>query len=422
MQAVAGIGFVFACTGFRNVITRQVARSPEMVSRLLQAALWFRVCAGLVAAIGIGAYSLISTAGFPQPLAAAAIALMAGQLAWDFLESAAFGRQDMKGSAVINAVGSAVWAAAVWLAPKTWITPLTVSWSFAALQLLKAAPYVRASRVGSLLTETACAGPDNLGGRALLRESFPFFLVSVLTAATSQLPVLFLAERSGEREVGLFNAGYRLTAPITMLISTVLTALYPRLAQSSAHDRGGFTRQARRAFLWLTGAVAGAAVVATLFSAETVGLLYGYAYQDSAAALTFQCWFLVPYAALCMIGTTLAACDRQNCLASLSAACAAISTPILWYGAGHGATGLAQAMMIAAAVNLTYHWIVFVRAVTEPKPMRQLLLGVAIAAGLGLSFAVSSSCSWSTRLVICAALLCGLGILGCNEWRKLRRA
>jgi O-antigen/teichoic acid export membrane protein len=242
----------------------------------------------------------------------------------------------------------------------------------------------------------------------VLARSLPFYWMSVLTAATNQLPLLFLVERAGQSQVGLYNAGLRLTYPLQVILESALTALYPGLSRTAATDPARYVNMLRRALLGLTMLGVAGATSLSLIRHEVVVLLFGPAFGPSADALAFQCWFSVLYATLSLIGTSLAASDRQRQLAALSTAYAVIATPILWFGAGLGATGLAAAILLAAAVNMTYHWLAFQRSLPKRVPPGFLLrLALIAAAGLSVAWGVPSDWLLGVRLSI-AALLSGV--------------
>lgn len=413
VQTVAALGAVVAALGLRNVMVRRCARQAAQSAGIFCASLMLRAGALALVVAGITVYGRVSSHGLPVSLAATASGLLVGTSIWDLIESVAFGHERMEYSSVINLAGSIVWVAMAWGAPAAWITPLNVSLAFAAVQCIKAAAYGLTMVRAGLFQGRADLARWRSTARSLLPESMPFYWLNLLTAATNQLPIMFLAERSGPAEVGLYNAGYRLVSPVQMLIMTALTALYPGLARAGATDGEEFNRTTRRALVGITVLGVGGAMVISLLRQEFVLLLFGAAYGAAADALAYQCWYSVLLAILSLMGIGLGARDRQTWLAALSTCYTVLATPLLWWGAGHGARGLAVATLGGAIVSLPYHWIVFQRSL--PRPLSApVTVGVAalVGGGLALSWAIPQSVPLLWRVTVAAATLALIPIAG----------
>jgi len=95
-----------------------------------------------------------------------------------------------------------------------------------------------------------------------------------------------------------------------------------------------------------------------LFSNEVVILLYGNEFQTTAKIILTQCWYTLLFAILSIIGTVLSALDKQKLLSILSIISTLISVPILFFGSKNNAIGLSVSFVIAACINITYHWII----------------------------------------------------------------
>jgi O-antigen/teichoic acid export membrane protein len=421
VQTVASLGTVFALLGFRNVVIRECARQPEKSSNLFWVSSIVRLPALIVTGIGVLVISQMGHAGLSLSFAAIVVGLMVGLSVWDLVEIIAFGHEQMEYSAGINVAGSLAWVGLVWAAPVVWLSPFTVILAFALLQIGKAMVYVGlAARAGYFQGRIQVTSWYS-SAKSLLQQSLPFYWLSILTAATTQLPILFLAGRSGQAEVGLFNAGYRLINPLLLLVTTALTSLYPGLARAGASNDEWFMLTVRRAF-WginLLGTVG--FLVVSLLRKEIILCLFGVAYKAAADAMAFQCWYCLLFANFALIGNVLAARDRQRWLAGLSTCYVLLSTPILWWGAGHGATGLAVAMLGAAGINMSYHWIVFQRILPWPLSLSfAFRAALTLGGGIAAAWAIPQSWPWLGRLVLSvvalAATLAGMMWKGRQRW------
>jgi lipopolysaccharide exporter len=407
VQTLAGLGAIVGGLGLRNVLIRACARDPYRSAALLWASALLRGVTSVLVGTGIILYSKISQQELPPTLIVVAVGLLLAFTAWDTVESVAFGHQNMGLSAVINLSGSMLWAMMVWGAPGNWLTLVVASAAYSLLQAGKAVSYAAIAYRWGLFKGGISRLPLPRLSQSLLTQSLPFYWLALLTAATGQLPILFLAERSGQAEIGLYTVGFRLVYPVDMIIAAMLTALYPGLSKIGVGDDDGFSRVVRRSLFGIVILGTAGALVLSLIREEMVLLLFGTAYRAAADATAYQCWYAVLYAVFAMIGTTLGARDRQKQLAWLATAYALVATPVLWVGASFGAAGLASAALLAASLNLTYHWVVFQRSLRWALPTSFTVTMLLIfSSGLVVGWAVPQSWSWQIRVLIC---LCALG-------------
>lgn len=367
VQTMASLGTVFAGLGLRNVAIRECARHPDHGTEIFMKTTAIRMISLFVIAIGIVLYAQLFSSQLGFPFSVIAIVLLMGLLFWESVENIAFGRERMEYSAVINFIGSMIWLITAWAVPPNWVTPINVTLAFAVLQIFKALGYLLASYYSRWLFSVS---PQTTSGALACRDLFiqglPFYWLAILTSVITQLPIFFLAERSGKAEVGLYNAAFRLVRPMQMMLSTLLVALYPGLSRAGINNPERFMRMLQRALYSIVLMGTLVAMNVSFFRRELVSLLFGSNYLDAASALAYQCWYFVLWSIYSLIGTNLAARDQQTLLAKLSTAYVILTIPVLWWGAGHGATGLAMANMVGTILNMPYHWIFFQRSLHFP--------------------------------------------------------
>ncbi len=422
IQTTAALGVVLAELGLRHVIIRECARRPERSAEIV-------LCSGVMRAIvlsvvGAGVFLYGSrTAGMTPAFGTITVALLLAMSIWNLSECVAFGHERMEYSSVLNLAGSTAWCAAACLVPSRLITTLNVSLAFALLQGAKALAYAMLALHAGYLKR----GPGPIRwwrtGRQLLAQSLPFYWLALLTSVTNEVPILFLAERSRSAEVGLYNVGLRLVSPMNMLTTTALVALYPGLSRVGPTEGEQFVRVTQRALLSIVAVGTVGAATISLLRLELVSLLFGTAYSATADAMAFQCWYAVLLAVLSLIGTSLAARDRQKQLALLSTAYAIVATPILWWGAARGATGLALSILAAAILNMSYHWLAFQRSL--PRPLSgsySAALLLLLAAGMTFSWAVPQTWSVPARVLIALISLPVVSVLAISVRRPLKGA
>ena len=410
VQTLAGLGVVLAGLGLRQVVIRECARHPERSADIFHTSAILRALALAAAGAGILIYSQIGTQGLSIAFGAVVLGMLVGRSTFDLVEGVVFGHERMGYSTGINLVGSTVWVVAAWSVPDTWLTPFNVSLAFALLEGGKGLVYSLLARKAGFVrfNPSPWATQGRSMQRFLLSQSLPLYWLALLTAATNELPIVFLAGRSGQAEVGLYNAGSKLISPMLLVIMTALAALYPGLSLAGVADGSRFLRTIRLSLLSISLFGAAGATTISFLRQELVLLLFGPAYQLTADAMAFQCWFTVLMAIYSLIGTTLAARDRQKWLAFLSSVYTVLSLPILWFGAGYGATGLATAILLGAILNLPYHWAAFQRSLPQPlsTPFALAVL-LILGTGMILGWAVPQTWPWSTRALLAVLVSAG---------------
>lgn len=413
VQTVAALAAIAAGLGLRNVMIRECARHPERTNVVFYASAAARAGAVAIAGVLVAIYGYTNRQELPLDMTALAVGLLIAQTAWDMVESIAFGHQQMEYSAGINFAGSLLWSVAAWGAPGYLLTPLNVTVAYVLLQTGKALAYLAASRGVGYLRRPSYSAECLREGRDVLSQSLPFYWLAILTAVTNQLPILFLAGQSGSAEVGLYNVGWRLVGPIEMIVLSALAALYPGLSQAAVSNNRRFLLAVEQLLFGITLLGTAAAVAISLLRFEIVQLLFGAKYVAAADALAYQCWYSVLLGVLSVIGTTLGSEDKQKTLALLSSCYAAVATPVLWLGASHGATGLSEAMVVAAVLNLPYHWVVFQRSLPGRVPASHGLGLVAIvASGMAAGWLISPQLPLLWRVALVVVLLIPLAGTG----------
>jgi len=385
VQALAVLGALLAGLGTRQVLIRACACEPKRTRQLLAAATALRIVAFAMVGVGIVIYSALGLEELTPVLGFVAVGAMAGLCAWDLLESVAFGHQRMDFSSALGVLGGVVWLVWAWAAPESWLTPVSVSIAFAALQAARVLAYLLLLRRTGWLAAGIQLGARN-EWRGLLEPALPFYWLTIVTAVTSQVPILFLAIRAGHAEVGLYNVGFRLVTPLQMLLVTAFTALYPGLSRAATSSTSRFERMVRAALIGTVGLGTAGALLISALSNEVVVLLFGVDYLAAGDAVAALCWYSVLLAVSNLMSTILAARDQQRALAAASTIYVGLSLPIFWFAAGSGANGLAVGLVVTSALGLVFHWLVFQRSGAQPLPTT---FGAALASILVLGMGVT---------------------------------
>lgn len=400
IQTFAAIGAVIGGLGLRNVLTRNVARAANKSMKLLITGGLLRAGSFLFSILLLYLYIIIIPGTLHISLMSIVFLILFSSLYWDLLESIAFGNKIMIMSGAINIAGSLIWVIFIWSMPNSLLTVVTVGFSFALLQLAKTISYF------VMYSRKLPTGDEEIHTLRLIKDSFPFYWLDILTAISNQIPILFLAGNSSKAEVGFYNIGFRLLNPLQIFLYSALTSIYPSLAQKAVSDPKRYLQITQYFFLGISLVGTMIALIISILRMDIVVLLFGLSYTHSADAMAYQCWYTVLYAMFCMIGISLAASDKQNWLAILSTAYSTIALPFLWIGSQYGAVGLAIGILIAACVNMVYHWIIFQRtSIKNISLMISLLIFVFPLIGFLLSFTFPQNLSIISKISLIIVIL-----------------
>ena len=356
----ASIFSIISVYGLRIVVIRHIARNKQDAKKMFVVANQIRAVTTSIALILAASYSQInSKQSLPPILLGALLLLILFQSFWDSIESIAFGFEKMQTSGIVNLILTLVWIVQIYLIPNSLFTVRNVLYAYVLNQGIRTVIYYIWLRYKILAISPT---PEIKGldeHRILIRQSNFYFILAVFSSVQSQVPILLLQFNSTIEQIGLFNLGNRILSPLQMMLSMLLTALFPMLARLAVDNKPLFAERVKSLLniIILTG-IWGSLCFA-LFSFDIVRLLYGKAYVTSANVILIQCWFTVLFAIFCTIGTVLSALDKQVLLAKLSIIYGVLAAPFFFFGTKYGATGLAWAFVIAGFVNMTYHWIIF---------------------------------------------------------------
>jgi O-antigen/teichoic acid export membrane protein len=370
--AFAGLFGVASGPGAASFGTREMARDPQAVSRLVPDIALLRTSLALLAvpalasaAWGLGrppeAVTAVTVAGLGLPLHALVAtfdsALVARGLTrraalWAALRQAVF---MVVGGAALVAGGRSL---ALLVAGHVAVAVRALG----ALFSLRRLPGVRLAR------------PAPSGFPALLRRLLPFSLEGVADQVGLHAPVAVLALASGESATGLFAAAFALVLTAQPFAQGLGTALTPRL---TAPGGRALLAPATGAAVRLTlGLGLPLSAVGALGATELLRLAYGAAFVPAAPALRF----LLPALPALFAGEALRAAllslGRERALArgaTAGALAALLLTALLsptW-----GASGAAAAFLSLRLIVLASNAIALARAL--PRGEAWLALGLS---------------------------------------------
>lgn len=217
-----------------------------------------------------------------------------------------------------------------------------------------------------------------------LRSAIPVVTILIFFQIYYNLDTLMLGFFRGEREVGLYNAAYRLIMGIITLSAVLMESVYPafsRLYQKRPLEVSKLLKKT----LTLSMVVAiPIGIAGTILSGPIMVTLFGSAFSDSKFALQILVWSaaLVLFAA--NYGYCLVACHQQKALAiSIGIGAAANIALNFLLIPSYGIMGASLATVIAQFTMLIFQIAFFYRRIYPTLPSAASALK-AFVAGLSM--------------------------------------
>ena len=191
--------------------------------------------------------------------------------------------------------------------------------------------------------------------RALLRSGLPIGIAGLLFVLLLRLDVTLLSFLSGEAEVGIYAAAYRLVESTQFLAWAISAAMLPWLsrAQPIAAGKGRLVRGYELGLKAMNGALLPIGLVFVLFAEPLIELLYGTAFHDAVLPLQLLGLTSALYGIQNFASTTFVARDAAGTFARVVALVVVLNLAgnlfaIPRYGAnGAAATALASGVVLA---------------------------------------------------------------------------
>jgi O-antigen/teichoic acid export membrane protein len=382
---------VLGAFGLRYIIIRMVARDYDSSLTVFIISSIIRIGSTLLAIAVFALYNIFLGKQYTDTIFFLISMSIIFTAFWEMVENIAFGQEKMEYTGLINLSFTAIWVLTIYVVPKNMFSVNFLLSLFVFFQIIKTSVYFISANKKRLIRGEFKRDNLSILGKDILKQSLPYYFLAIFTLLTNQIPILFLDYNTNSEQVAFFNLGNKLLSPLNMALMTALTALFPNLSKYFVLDVENFNKKIKLAFIVLTGLGIFSAFSFSLFREELVYILYGSSYKNTGNVISYYCWYSVLLAIFSLIGTILGAIDKQKLLATLSVIYAMVATPILWIGSKYGAEELALAFVIAAVLNMTYHWIVFQKVLPKKFSAKySFLLFISLFIGMAASFAIPS--------------------------------
>jgi O-antigen/teichoic acid export membrane protein len=217
---------------------------------------------------------------------------------------------------------------------------------------------------------------DVEGARALVRESWPLLVNALLISLFFRLDVFVVQAFKGDRELGLYDAAYKLVNLVTIVPAYVTLAIFPAMAARSANrdELLRLQRAASLALVWIAWAVVTAGSAGAGYA---IRLLAGAEYLPEAATLLrILVWFAPLSFFNGVVQFVLVAAGLQRRI--VPAFCGAVAANLglnLLLVPSFGARGAAIATVVTEVV-IVLAFVMLTRRTTVPAATPRVLIAL----------------------------------------------
>jgi O-antigen/teichoic acid export membrane protein len=281
-EAIWAVAIVLAELGTSMLLTIEFAQSPPRGFAMLRPVIGLRLFGATLATLGVFVFAVI--AGYTADtiliiglVGVGCLALMLGEAARVSL----YGLQWMTATARIDVIGKALIAVLS-------IVVLVLGGRTAALAVagVVASVVITTLFFRTLLSRRADTAPAELPSRTgVLRRSSPFFFGSVVLAAYTSLDVVVLSLIATQEEIGWYALAATLMGTLLFLPSTVMTSVFPAVAQTKGEDAAALPGLVARAFRSNLLVAVPVGIGTVVIAESLVTMLFGSEFAGSGPVL-----------------------------------------------------------------------------------------------------------------------------------------
>lgn len=261
---------------------------------------------------------------------------------------------------------------------------------------------------------------------SLLRGGAPFALTSLVVTIYFRIDSVMLGALSGDRAVGLYNAGVNLLFAMLIVSQAIVTSVFPVVARAGNVEAPEVRRLLNRAITFSLAFSVPIAAGGALLGRPLLERLYGPAYGIAGPALAILLATLPVLFLTNLFGHVLGAIGRQRVVLTVSAVNAILNVALNWFAIPRiDYLGAALATLITEICGLT-SLLILMRAQLGHLIDRRALLAVgvstlAMAAVVFLLRTQPLPLSVTVGVAIYAAVLAVTGVLRRSELVALFR-
>ena len=259
---------------------------------------------------------------------------------------------------------------------------------------------------------------DWRGARSLFKSSSPFLGLTALGVIYARGGLILLSVLGGPLAVGLYAVVDRLMAAAGLVPGVFNSAAYPALSRAARDSTADARALAARCLrLLMVGTIPLAAMI-SIFADDVLTLLFGAEFLPATVALQVLAWTLPLRGAQWLLGSQLAALDRQARMAkgrAVALAAFLTLTPALILGLGF--VGVAWAVLICDGLQLAIYRRLLQRAHSAPSLAKSSVPPALAAAVTLLASAMATDLALVSRASIAVTIM-ATGLLAFGAVRR----
>lgn len=338
-----------------TVVNREIVTQPGSGKDLVKKAIYLRALGFLIASIALIIYQYFIGKNEGLILIYVIVLLLAN-IAWELFEQIAFGFFVTKITTLLKISLSIIWLVAVVITPLEYSTVILFFSLYSIITLISSICYW----LFDIKLLSKKDEKSNVSTKQLIGMSMPYLWMRILGAFGDQVPILLLSGYSGTAQVAYYSVGYKFVLPITLMINTGISAIFPYLTKLYREDIELFKEKVGigLASILILGSTAAAFLTAT--SSYWLIWILGKGYTSSVEAFNYQVWFAVCLGFDLILSMVFSSSYRQNVLAIITMVDIVILLPIMFFALPYGAKGVAIAKLVGVIISIFYHIIVAV--------------------------------------------------------------
>lgn len=126
--------------------------------------------------------------------------------------------------------------------------------------------------------------------KSLFIDSWPLLLSAITVTIYMRIDIIMLQNLSGNREVGIYTAGTKLSEIWYFLPMVIVSSVSPYLIKCHASNNKLYLARLRKLYFLLSWLAIGIALPISLFSEQLIASLYGKQFEGSAPVLAIHLW------------------------------------------------------------------------------------------------------------------------------------
>lgn len=405
LSVQAQLLFTLADLGLRNIIVRTIARNKSTTNDMVFNGILIRICS---ITFFSALYYLYNR--FEGTLSDNYVLLICVYAFFNCIsslfETAFWGHQRMLPAAIVNVSTSLLWLGAVYVLP---LENLTIQNLFIILLvinlLLTGTIYFIVLKHQKLLIGKI--QPFIKSSAAILKESWPYFLLILIGLPFGYLTNNYLDINSTKPEIGYFNLTQKLMSPVSMVITFSLSALFPNISSLWISDPAKFDRLLSKGIKFFIMGALLLCFIFTVFAGEVITLLFSKSYQPVIKVAQLQVWYVFLMGTNSLIGTIWGATNNERKFVKSTFINVCISAPLLYWGSKYGALGLSYGYVISFAIFEVYLWRDFKKSVNLKLSEDKLLWLIALGLFLVSNFLLNNV-NWILKAGLSILIISGL--------------